>query len=648
MAANNKFKEEDTYIINLFKELQQKNGELKEETNDFTNIKTIIDKLKNKYIEKIITFKIGYEKKDLEKNSITKLQEIYTNYKEYNDNNCKNISFRSGVYNENTESSLLILLVALFNKKNYILTKLFDEQYYNKNTSEDINNIIEKLNKYIKMYLINISNKETIFVNLKDIVLNDKINLYCMLLLKTQYKTSEDMRYLTELQIYIDTIKDETNFYNLLYLIQDKLMKFPKNICDTNNITNKYNNKIFYNVSYNTNELNIKDLNTDDKLKLNVLLENGTIEEVIIKKIPLIFININKKYKADNPIKTFLETIYEIYEGFIQLFDDYNEVNKIIEHDYIYIYIHNILSRFIFINKYIEIYKNKLENHSNYNDFKSNIEDALLSNYNDINQFINKNDAEYISMHKISSDNINSLNSNKSTGLDYALAIYDKKLLNNLESLFANFKERLNSLSSLYYIHSNIKIIDNYKFECIEVYSNIIDINLHKLNTIQANELLELIKEIRTANKEFKIYIDYVEKIIDDDISDGLNSFEQFTDTELSGLQVDIKPEKVSFGQTLEIGDNVLYLNSIVIKHKMTPKYNDYIYICIYECNGKWYMYDCKRPNNNVKLIGNDFNEMYTWKGFKTEKPFVKDYTTEETAVEEDYVQNNVVGLFYT
>ena len=128
MAANDKFKEEDPEIINLFKQLEKEKEEINDKTSDFTNIKTIIDTLKKKYIEKIITFKIGYEKKDLEKNSITKLQEIYTNYKEENENNndkCYKILTHINNKAAN-KTSFLILFAALFNKRNYILNKLFN------------------------------------------------------------------------------------------------------------------------------------------------------------------------------------------------------------------------------------------------------------------------------------------------------------------------------------------------------------------------------------------------------------------------------------------------------------------------------------------------------------------------------------------
>jgi hypothetical protein len=605
MAANNKFKEEDQDIIALFKELKSENDKLNEETSDFTNIKPIIDNLKNKYIDRIIKFKIGYEKKDLEKNSITKLQEIYTNYKEYNDKKCKTIHTYSNEAG-NYESSYLSLFVALFNKKNYILTKLFNEQYYNKNTSEAINSTIKLLNSNSSNIFKNISDKSSVDYSSNINTFRDNTSNYCNLLLETKDKTQEDIKYLTKLKIYIDNKNNDTNFYNFLYLIQNKLMKFPKNICDTNNYN--YNNKIFYNVSYNNEELNLKDLNIDNKLKLNVLLENNTTEEVIIKKIPLIFIHINKKHKADNPIKTFLDTIYEIYEGFIQLFSNNKDNIGIYDENLC----NNINNNIMYIKQLSKIF---ITNDSdNRNIFKKEIND------------------NYEATKKIAEGNV--IMYTEGTLIHY-FGTYFKKLLETIKLLLHNIDDKIECLNL---VKQSVNNLDNAKlFETI-VSNTMSDNDEYKENTY-IDKFIIYIDQLKNDSEEFKKYIDNVNKIIDDDISDGLNSFEQFTDTELSGLQVDIKPKKVSFGQTLEIGDNVLYLNSIVIKHKITEIYTDYKYICIFECNGKWYSYDCKKnAGSQVQKISDDFDEMYKWTGHKDDVQ----------SIENNYVQKNVVGLFYT
>jgi hypothetical protein len=583
------FKETDTDIINLFKQLKSENDILKEETSDFTNIKTIIDNLKNKYIDRIIKFKIGYEKKDLEKNSITKLQEIYTNYKEYkeyNDANCiKNSSLFSNAYENKT--LFLILFIALFNKKNYILNKLFNEQYFRQSKTPAINNYIIKLSKSI----INISTKSII----EDYTIFKKnTNIFCTLLL-----TQENKIYINKIKKYIETDNYETNFYYFINLIQNKLIEFPKNICDTT--INKYNNKIFYNVFSNTEELNLKDLNIDNKLKLNVLLEDNTTEDVIIKKIPLIFIHINKKHKADNPIKTFLNTIYEIYEGFIQLFSNNKDNIVIYDEDLC----NNINNNIRYIKQLSKIF---ITNDSdNRNIFKREIND------------------NYINIKKNADDNLAMYTEGT---LKHSFATYFKKLLETIKLLLPNIDDKIECLNL---VKQSVNNLDNAKlFETI-VSNTMSDNDEYKVNTY-IDKFIIYIDQLKNDSEEFKNYIANVEKIIDDDISDGLNSFQQFTTDELSGLQVDIKPEKVSFGQTLEIGDNVLYLNSIVIKHTTGLNHTDYIYTYIYECNGTWYHCNNKHISPNFKNIGN-FDEMYKWTG---------------PANENNYVQNNVVGLFYT
>jgi hypothetical protein len=604
MAANDKFKEEDPEIINLFKQLEKlEKEEIKDKTSDFTNIKTIIDTLKNKYIEKIITFKIGYEKKDLEKNSITKLQEIYINYKEYkeyNDGNDKCILIRiiEKTINQKikNKSLFLILFVAIFNKKNYILNKLFNEQYFKQSKTPTINNIIIKLNEFIKMFNI-INNKEDTLSNQQDYNLFiDNTLQFCNLLL-----TQENNIYLYKIQKYIEFDNYETNFYYFLNLIQDKLIEFPKNICDTNSnkYNNKYNNKLFYNISYDEKELNIKALNTDTKLKLNVLLEDNT-SEVIIKKIPLIFININKKYKANNPIKIFLNTIYQLYEDFIKFFDTIDIAtinNKILLSN-----IDNIITYIKLLSK-IFINNNREGNKVFFNDIYESIITKAADNIT-----ANKNDTL-----------INSFTTYWFNFLEKMKSLLDD--IDNRLICLVSVKEYLNSLNN-----DNLfkNIVSNVISETYNEYdkSNYID------------NLKTFIGQLKKDNEEFKKYIDDVEKIIDDDISDGLNSFQQFTNDELEKLKLDIKPEKVSFGQTLEIGDNVLYLNSIVIKHQIGINYTNYIYACIYECSGKWYYFDTN-SKPNFKALGN-FAEMYKWIG-----------PTDSTKTEE-YVQKNVVGLFYT
>ena len=607
---------EDTEISKLIVKLKQKNEDLKEETKDFTDIKTIIDKLKNKYIEKIITFNIGYEKKDLEKNSITKLQEIYTNYKEENENNndkCYKILTHINNIDKN-KTSFIILFAALFNKRNYILNKLFNEQYFRQSNTPDINTISIKLSKSI----LNISNNtEQNFVN----VITDTVD-FCNLLLRENNTTYETnfyyFKYLNKIKIYLENTS-ETNFYYFIYLIQDKLIEFPKNICDTN--SNKYNNKLFYNISYDEKELNIKDLNTDNKLKLNVLLENGNTDEVIIKKIPLIFININKKYKAANPIKTFLQTIYKIYEDFIKLFEDKQDVIKAnIRDDDIKKFINSII---LCLNHFNLIYKYYPNNDYN-NRYVDDKDVYYKENYTNATEYIKKTDI-YLN------------NSSPFLKFKYDLAKYYTKLLTNMNLLVKNIIKK-NTLDILLtnklILSNNNNLFDTAIILLLITYTNEIYRKIIADDITYNDNLFIFIDKLKEGIEEFKQYIDNVKKIIDDDISDGLNSFNQFTDEELSVLELDIKPEKVSFGQTLEIGDNVLYLNSIVIKHKKGINYTDYIYTYIYECSGKWYHFNIN-SKPNFKALGN-FAEMYKWIG-----PIGSAQTVE-------YVQKNVVGLFYT
>jgi hypothetical protein len=599
-----KFEEKDTEIINLFKNLnKEEKEEINDKTSDFTNIKTIIDKLKNKYIEKIITFNIGYEKKDLEKNSITKLQEIYTNHKEYNDGNdgndkCIPIRILKKPINQKNKSLFLILFVAIFNKRNYILNKLFNEQYFKQSKTPKINNIIIKLNEFIKMFNI-INNKEdTNQQDYKEFI--DNILIFCNLLL-----IQENNIYLYKIKKYIDADNYETNFYYFLNLIQDKLIEFPKNICDTN--SNKYNNKLFYNISYDEKELNIKALNTDTKLKLNVLLEDNKTDEVIIKKIPLIFININKKHKADNPIKFFLNTIYQLYKDFIKLFDTIdidtidtiNNINLLLNID-------SIIKNIKFLSKIFIT-----------NDKDSRV--IIKQSFNTI----------YDSNIKQAADNITA---SKNDTLINPFTTYIFDLLEKMKILLDYFDNRIICLDLVKEYLKSLNNANLFK----NIVSNVISDSQDEYKNLDyINNLKTFINQLKADNEEFKKYIDDVEKIIDDDISDGLNSFNQFTNDELEKLKLDIKPEKVSFGQTLEIGDNVLYLNSIVIKHTIGINYTYYIYACIYECNGKWYHFDTNSASNFEEL-GN-FAEMYKWIGPKD--------STQKT---EDYVQKNVVGLFYT
>jgi hypothetical protein len=92
--------------------------------------------------------------------------------------------------------------------------------------------------------------------------------------------------------------------------------------------------------------------------------------------------------------------------------------------------------------------------------------------------------------------------------------------------------------------------------------------------------------------------------------------------------------KKVNIPEKIELDNNVLYLNSIILKYKKSDDIDNYIYLCVFECNNSWYWYNSILVNIlHVFKIGN-FNEMLRWRG------------PENT--EENYVQKNVVGLFYT
>ena len=329
----------DTAIIGLFSSLKQKNDTLisinsMERTNEnITEIKDIIENIKELYIVNILNFdNCRYKKEDLNEYSITKLQEIYINYYKYK-NKCNIIKYYADKSNNYRDNSILSLLVALFNKKNYILSKLFNENNIDDTNIHEFNVAIEKLNNNIRHMFANISIKNSEIYTTDFNFLEDILGYFYYLIQNSNLDANldailyENIKYLFELNIFLYFEFDQTNIYNFLYLIQDKLMKFPKNICKSSN-NDVYNNKIFYNISYDIKILDFNNLNSNKKLQLNVLLEDGKkTQKVVIEKIPLIFLNINKKYNAKNEINIFLDTIYNIYENFTKLFDNVNNIN---------------------------------------------------------------------------------------------------------------------------------------------------------------------------------------------------------------------------------------------------------------------------------------------------------------------------------
>jgi hypothetical protein len=299
-----KFEETDNEIINLFIQLKQANEQLADANKDakIDEINEIISKIKDIYIERILSFdNTRYNENDLKKYSITKLQEIYTNYKEYGSNNkCNIIQFT--INDDGTEiyeCSFLILLAALFNKKNYILTKLFTNQ------GEVLNENIMKVFNYI-------SNK----THYDKTSYADDIN-EMEYLIKKYAENHRNNKYFNNIYTYFKYKNQQTNIYNFLYLFQEKLMRIPDDTCKTSN--SNYNKKIFYNVKLEDTAGELQINNKDNKLSLTVLLENEEVENeevdnVIITDIPLIFLiinnNINKKVNIPEKIELDNNVLY--------------------------------------------------------------------------------------------------------------------------------------------------------------------------------------------------------------------------------------------------------------------------------------------------------------------------------------------------
>lgn len=622
-----KFTEEDPDIVNLFKDLSQKKDKLNNNDDEdykiakIKEINIVIEHIKNTYIRKILDIpNIRYQEDDLENYSITKVQEIYTNYKEYQQiyhgiNKCNIIQFttdNTGKYNY--EGSFLILLVALFNKKNYILTKLFtnNENDLNKNIITVFNYISDKTHVNDKPYWRDINSMEDL---IKDYVNKDRNN-----------------KYLNKIDTYFEEKTNQTNIYNFLYLFQKYLMRIPDDTCKTINDDDTYNKKIFYNVYHGDgDELKI---NNDNKLlSLKVLSEDGSkVDDVNIKDIPLIFLNINRKINInENPIKDFLNNIYKLFNDFIAVFDSLiDDISNF--HNVLMYHIAIFLDALYFIIN--ECINNFDTNFNNFDNFKRIIHEKFeetIIYIDNIKGLIN---------YTLYIDNFKELihpplNSNSSVNKilhDY----YYENLIKNI-NIYDTLVQNMYSLLLLSKKNNDIKQFINYHYTFIQNFKITFDIDtIDVIAKPKFDTLNSIFPTLKESNANFKTeYIDKVLKIIDDDISDGLNSFNQFTDDYLKLSSVEITPKKVIFTEKIILENNVLYLNSIILKYYLEDPelYYKYKYICVFECNNSWYWYDSELlDNDNVTEIGN-FISIFQWQG---------------PGNEQDYVQKNVVGLFYT
>jgi hypothetical protein len=122
------------------------------------NLKEKIDELKELYREKIKTYKYEkYKEDELNNYSIEKLKEIIDNYELYKDTNYDKISLK---YNDNNSCYFDCLMVALFNKKNYLIEKLlFESKIKTDNLSENLINIATDIIQEFRKLYDNISNR---------------------------------------------------------------------------------------------------------------------------------------------------------------------------------------------------------------------------------------------------------------------------------------------------------------------------------------------------------------------------------------------------------------------------------------------------------------------------------------------------------
>ena len=625
-----KFTEEDPDIVHLFIELIQKNDELNNNDDEdvkkakIKKIKNVIDNIKNTYIRKILDIPNNrYQEADLENYSITKVQEIYTNYKEYQQishgiNKCNIIHFTTNSNgSDKYEGSFLILLAALFNKKNYILTKLFTNQ------NEELNkNIIIVFNYISDKTHVNDDTYWQYINNIEDLI-KDYVN------------TNRNNKYFNKIDTYFEEKTNQTNIYNFLYLFQEYLMRIPDDTCKTINDDDTYNKKIFYNVYHGDGDGDELEINNQhNKLSLKVLSEDDNkVDDVNIKDIPLIFLNINRKINInENPIKDFLNNIYKLFNDFIAVFDSLiDDISNF--HNVLMYHIAIFLDALYFIIN--ECINNFDTNFNNFDNFKRIIHEKFeetIIYIDNIKGLIN---------YTLYIDNFKELihpplNSNSSVNKilhDY----YYENLIKNI-NIYDTLVQNMYSLLLLSKKNNDIKQFINYHYTFIQKFKSTFDIDtIDVIAQPKFDTLNSIFPTLKESNANFKTeYIDKVLKIIDDDISDGLNSFNQFTDDYLKSSSVEITPKKVIFTEKIILENNVLYLNSIILKYYLEDPelYYKYKYICVFECNNSWYWYDSEEIStvDNVTEIGNFYNVLQ-WQG---------------PGNEQDYVQKNVVGLFYT
>lgn len=254
-----------------------------------SNINRMINNLKQYYIRKIKLQKIDYTLDELNNFSIEKLKEIVDNYELYNDDNY-NIDLH---FHDKLPKGCFFdsLMVALFNKKNYMIEKLLFDNSTIINTNDIINNnLIEQIiSKLKELYTLISTRKELTYIyNFNSI--DYKLNSYIRILISNYLKGID-----TNNSLIIDDFQnakeqDYTEIFNFL----EKIIQFPllTKLSENHYEPTILSKNFIFNITY---ENNYKLINENNELKLN----NDTKLEYIIVNSPLLFINfLVKNYES--------------------------------------------------------------------------------------------------------------------------------------------------------------------------------------------------------------------------------------------------------------------------------------------------------------------------------------------------------------
>jgi hypothetical protein len=274
-----------------------------------SKIKLMIDDLKQYYIQKI-ELHINYTKYELNNFSIEKLKEIVDNYDFYKSdkhgyiNNNIDLHFDDKLKNGCFFDSLM---VALFNKKNYMIEKLlFDSLTIIKTSKNTDNNLIEQIISKLKELYTLISTKKELTNIYTFNSIDYKLNSYIRILISNYLKGIDTNNSLI-IKEYNDAKEQD---YNEIFNFLEKIIQFPLlTKLSKNHENDSLSKKFIFNIIC---ENNYKLINEDNVLKLN----NDTTEEYIIVNSPLLFINFLVKnydsYLIDFPEKITFEnnTLY--------------------------------------------------------------------------------------------------------------------------------------------------------------------------------------------------------------------------------------------------------------------------------------------------------------------------------------------------